>query len=53
MSTRASKAVVLTKEHKAIFPEERKRIEKSGGFVRDSRLQGVNIMLQIVLNLHI
>lgn len=36
----ASKAVVLTKEHKALFSEERRRIEKSGGFVRNGRLQG-------------
>lgn len=36
----ASKAVVLTKEHKALFSDERRRIEKSGGFVRNGRLQG-------------
>ena len=36
----ASKAVVLTKEHKALFSEERRRIEKSGGYVRNGRLQG-------------
>lgn len=36
----APKAVVLTKEHKAIFPAERKRIEKAGGVVTSGRLQG-------------
>ena len=36
----ASKAVVLTKEHKALFSDERRRVEKSGGFVRNGRLQG-------------
>lgn len=34
------KAVVLTKEHKALFPAERKRIEKAGGVVTNGRLQG-------------
>ena len=36
----ATKAIVLTKEHKALFPGERKRIEKAGGFVTNGRLQG-------------
>ena len=35
------KAHMLTREHKALFPSERQRIEKAGGFVsRDGRLQG-------------
>lgn len=34
------KAIVLTKEHKALFPAERKRIEKAGGMVTNGRLQG-------------
>ncbi|DBA89077.1 TPA: hypothetical protein ACH3X1_016254 [Trebouxia sp. C0004] len=34
------KAIVLTKEHKALFPAERKRIEKAGGVVTNGRLQG-------------
>ncbi len=34
------KAIVLTKEHKALFPPERKRIEKAGGMVTNGRLQG-------------
>ncbi|XP_020218085.1 probable protein phosphatase 2C 8 isoform X1 [Cajanus cajan] len=35
------KAIVLTREHKPIFPLERARIQKSGGFVsQDGRLQG-------------
>ncbi|RDX92585.1 putative protein phosphatase 2C 8, partial [Mucuna pruriens] len=37
----ALKAIVLTREHKPIFPLERLRIQKSGGFVSpDGRLQG-------------
>ncbi|KAL2321147.1 hypothetical protein Fmac_030116 [Flemingia macrophylla] len=37
----ALKAIVLTREHKPIFPLERARIQKSGGFVsQDGRLQG-------------
>lgn len=36
----APKALVLTKEHKALFPAERKRIEKAGGVVTNGRLQG-------------
>ncbi|GBG74145.1 hypothetical protein CBR_g17858 [Chara braunii] len=34
------KAVIVTREHKAIFPEERARVEKAGGFVANGRLQG-------------
>ncbi|KAM0927201.1 hypothetical protein ACQ4PT_003277 [Festuca glaucescens] len=35
------KAIVLTREHKAIFPQERSRIQKSGGSVGpNGRLQG-------------
>lgn len=35
------KAIVLTREHKAIFPQERQRIEKAGSFVSaDGRLAG-------------
>ncbi|KAJ3683422.1 hypothetical protein LUZ60_013649 [Juncus effusus] len=35
------KAIVLTREHKAIFPEERSRIEKAGGSVgANGRIQG-------------
>ena len=35
------KAVTLTREHKAIFPQERQRIERAGGFVSaDGRLGG-------------
>ena len=35
------KAHMLTREHKALFPSERQRIEKAGGFVsKDGRLQG-------------
>ncbi|KAK7380067.1 hypothetical protein VNO78_32443 [Psophocarpus tetragonolobus] len=37
----ALKAIVLTREHKPIFPLERARIQKSGGFVSpDGRLLG-------------
>ncbi|KAK7271210.1 hypothetical protein RJT34_26920 [Clitoria ternatea] len=37
----ALKAIVLTREHKPIFPQERTRIQKAGGFVSpDGRLQG-------------
>ncbi|XP_027358788.1 probable protein phosphatase 2C 8 isoform X3 [Abrus precatorius] len=37
----ALKAIVLTREHKPIFPQERSRIQKAGGFVSsDGRLQG-------------
>ncbi|XP_014504454.1 probable protein phosphatase 2C 8 isoform X1 [Vigna radiata var. radiata] len=37
----ALKAIVLTREHKPIFPLERTRIQKSGGFVSsDGRLLG-------------
>lgn len=46
----ASKAVVLTKEHKALFSEERKRIEKAGGFVRNGRLQGDSLCSTITLH---
>ena len=35
------KAVTLTKDHLAIYPAERARIEKCGGFVsREGRLNG-------------
>ncbi|KAM7268250.1 hypothetical protein ACFE04_010416 [Oxalis oulophora] len=35
------KAIVLTREHKAIYPQERSRIQKSGGTVSSNgRLQG-------------
>ncbi|KAF7819929.1 putative protein phosphatase 2C 8 isoform X1 [Senna tora] len=35
------KAIVLTREHKAIFPQERTRIQKAGGVVSSNgRLQG-------------
>ncbi|KAI4964324.1 hypothetical protein ZWY2020_006676 [Hordeum vulgare] len=35
------KAIVLTREHKAIFPQERSRIQKAGGSVGpNGRLQG-------------
>lgn len=35
------KAITLTREHKAIFPQERQRIEKAGSFVSgDGRLAG-------------
>ncbi|KAJ7970320.1 Protein phosphatase 2C family protein [Quillaja saponaria] len=35
------KAIVLTREHKAIFPQERARIQKAGGIVSSNgRLQG-------------
>ncbi|KAL5544895.1 hypothetical protein UlMin_008679 [Ulmus minor] len=35
------KAIVLTREHKAIFPQERARIQKAGGIVSaNGRLQG-------------
>ncbi|KAF8048752.1 hypothetical protein N665_2416s0004 [Sinapis alba] len=35
------KAIVLTREHKAIYPQERSRIQKSGGVVSSNgRLQG-------------
>lgn len=35
------KAITLTRDHKAIYPQERARIEKSGGFVsKDGRLGG-------------
>ncbi|XP_057446976.1 probable protein phosphatase 2C 67 isoform X2 [Lotus japonicus] len=37
----ALKAIVLTREHKPIFPQERARIQKAGGFVSSNgRLQG-------------
>ncbi|EIE23484.1 protein serine/threonine phosphatase 2C [Coccomyxa subellipsoidea C-169] len=37
----APKAITLTRDHKAIYPQERTRIEKSGGFVsKDGRLGG-------------
>lgn len=39
-SSAVLKAIVLTKEHKALFPAERKRIEKAGGMVTNGRLQG-------------
>ncbi len=39
-SSAVPKAIVLTKEHKALFPAERKRIEKAGGIVTNARLQG-------------
>lgn len=36
-----SKAIVLTREHKAIYPQEHARIKKAGGFVSSNgRLQG-------------
>ncbi|KAJ6800779.1 uncharacterized protein M6B38_201950 [Iris pallida] len=35
------KAIVITREHKAIYPQERARIQKAGGFVGpNGRLQG-------------
>eukprot|EP00899_Mesostigma_viride_P028878 jgi/Mesvir1/9175/Mv06914-RA.3 len=34
------RALVLTKEHKAIYPEERQRIEKAGGFLENGRVCG-------------
>ncbi|KAL3512210.1 hypothetical protein ACH5RR_024927 [Cinchona calisaya] len=34
------KAIVLTREHKAIYPQERARIQKAGGTVTNGRLQG-------------
>eukprot|EP00252_Welwitschia_mirabilis_P016808 TRINITY_DN3729_c0_g1_i2.p1 TRINITY_DN3729_c0_g1~~TRINITY_DN3729_c0_g1_i2.p1 ORF type:complete len:365 (-),score=84.67 TRINITY_DN3729_c0_g1_i2:13-1107(-) len=35
------KSIVVTREHKAIYPQERARIEKAGGFVgTNGRLQG-------------
>nr|DAD35466.1 TPA_asm: hypothetical protein HUJ06_006106 [Nelumbo nucifera] len=34
------KAIVLTREHKAIYPQERARIQKAGGSVSNGRLQG-------------
>lgn len=40
-STQTLKGVTVTREHKAIFPLERARIEKAGGFVGDNgRLLG-------------
>ncbi|KAL0043093.1 hypothetical protein WJX79_009071 [Trebouxia sp. C0005] len=39
-SSAVPKAIVLTKEHKALFPAERRRIEKAGGMVTNGRLQG-------------
>ena len=36
-----ARSIVLTKEHKALFATERKRIEKAGGHVTNGRLQGV------------
>ena len=35
------RAVPLSKDHTALDPKERKRIEQAGGFVSDGRLQGV------------
>ncbi|KAG0479261.1 hypothetical protein HPP92_010119 [Vanilla planifolia] len=34
------KAIVLTREHKAIYPQERTRIQKAGGTITNGRLQG-------------
>lgn len=34
-------AVELTKDHKAVLPEEKARIEASGGFVHNGRLDGI------------
>lgn len=34
------KSITITKEHKAIYPSERQRIEKAGGSVQDGRLAG-------------
>lgn len=34
------KAIVLTREHKAIYPQERARIMKAGGSVTNGRLEG-------------
>ncbi|XP_043696331.1 probable protein phosphatase 2C 8 [Telopea speciosissima] len=40
-ATSALKAILLTREHKAIFPQERARIQKAGGSVSSNgRLQG-------------
>eukprot|EP00884_Botryococcus_braunii_P023535 jgi/Botrbrau1/9866/Bobra.0080s0002.2 len=36
------KAITLTREHKAIFPQERARIEKAGGVVSNGRLEGLS-----------
>ncbi|CAI5967101.1 unnamed protein product [Closterium sp. NIES-64] len=36
----ALKAIVVTREHKAIFPAERQRIEKAGGSVINGRILG-------------
>lgn len=49
------KAIVLTKEHKALFPAERKRIEKAGGMVTNGRLQGKpsNCIGRTITNLYI
>ncbi|KAG8387999.1 hypothetical protein BUALT_Bualt02G0079500 [Buddleja alternifolia] len=39
--SKALKAIVLTREHKAIYPQERMRIQKAGGSVSSNgRLQG-------------
>lgn len=40
-SSNVCKAIVLTREHKAIYPQERARIQKAGGSVSSNgRLQG-------------
>lgn len=38
--SRAPKAITLTKEHKAIFRQERERIQRAGGVVSNGRLDG-------------
>ncbi|DBB11479.1 TPA: hypothetical protein ACH3X3_006888 [Trebouxia sp. C0006] len=51
-SSAVPKAIVLTKEHKALFPAERKRIEKAGGIVTNARLQGKTEVSRSFGNIH-